>query len=189
MPLTELQVRGSADLYAGVTCNSDRSEVAKAQETRGYLMAHIVYVDLSAKLEQWSCNSAIALSDGFSRVILAPSQVKQQARDLLIAQHGRKSVRYRLLAALIYLLVRDDLNSIRQIVIDQDYAGHQSEATIKNLLLHHLRRQTPDLDAGFVRFEEVRGSNADQLARRVYLRRQKADRVIRFEELAGILRK
>ncbi len=152
-------------------------------------MTHIVYIDLSAKLEQWSCNSVVALSDGFSHTILVQSQVKQQARDLLIAQHGRKSVRYRLLAAMIYLLVRDDLNNIRQIVIDRDYTGHQSEATIKNLLLHHLRRRIPDLDAGFVRFEEVRGSRADQLARRVYLRKQKADRVIRFEELAEFLRK
>jgi len=93
------------------------------------------------------------------------------------------------LAVLVYLAIRDDLPNIQQIVIDQDYSGRQVEATIKNLLLHLLRRDKPNVKAGFVRFENVKGSRADRLARQVYKGKTKPDRVIRWGEVERTLEK
>jgi len=152
-------------------------------------MPHIVYVDLSAKIEQWPNDSAVAVSNDASRAILAPSKVKQQARRWLSARYGGKSTQYRVLAVLIYLAVKDDLANIQQIVIDQDYSGHQVEATIKNLLLHLLRRDRPNVKAGFIRFENVKGSRADRLARQVYRGKAKPDKVIQWGEVERILGK
>ena len=94
-----------------------------------------------------------------------------------------------MLAVLIYLAVREDLPNIRQIVIDQDYSGRQVEAMIKNLLLNLLRRDKPRVKAGFVRFENVKGSQADRLARSVYRGKAKPQRVIQWAEVEEVIGK
>jgi hypothetical protein len=152
-------------------------------------VAYIVQIDLSAKVEQWSRDSAIAVCDGGERVYLVQGSTKRQARQLITQLYGGKSAHYRMLAVLLYLAIRDDLLEIRQIVIDRDYPGSQAEATIKNLLLHLLRRDRPHITAGFIRFENVTGSRADMLARGVFQRKTQPDREIRFEEIAVLLRK
>jgi hypothetical protein len=43
-------------------------------------------------------------------------------------------------------------------------AGADPEATIKNVLLRLLRMDKPETTAGFVRFDQVKGSQADVLA-------------------------
>lgn len=150
-------------------------------------MVHAVYVDLSAKAEQWARASAVAMSNDGCRVYLVSGKVKQQARRLIRERHGGKSDQYRLLAALVFLVIRDDLPNISQVVIDQDYAGQQAEATIKNLLLRLIRKVKPDATAGLVRFAEVRGSRADKLAKQVYDGERQPDRVIGWQELEAAL--
>ena len=80
----------------------------------------IFYVDLSAKLEQWTSDSAVAVSDGVSWAYLVPSAVKQRARDLAAcsAMPGRPSAT-RLLATLIYIAVRDELVGVDHVIIDR----------------------------------------------------------------------
>lgn len=152
-------------------------------------MPHIVYVDLSAKVEQWTRGSAVAMSNDASRTIFVSSKVKQRARRWLSGQYGSRSTQYRVLAVLIYLVVRDDLPNIRQIVIDQDYSGSHVESTIKSLLLDLLKRDKPNVKAGFIRFERVAKSRADILAKQVYDGKKKPDRKVYFAEIERVLRK
>ena len=151
-------------------------------------MAHVLYVDLSAKVEHWTKDSAVAVSNDHCRVYLVTGKAKQKARALIKSLYGIKSDRYRLLAVLVYLAVRDDLQHLTYIVIDQDYAGGQAEATIKNLLLTLLRRHRPDITAGHIRFAEVRGSKADRLAKQVYDGKVKPDRKVDFSELEALIK-
>jgi hypothetical protein len=46
--------------------------------------------------------------------------------------------------------VRDGLHNTWQIVIDRDATGAVAEATIRNLLLHLLRKDQPRVTARFV---------------------------------------
>lgn len=149
----------------------------------------IVYIDLSAKIERWEQDSAIAVCNGTTRVLLVPGRVKQQVRRLLIRRHDRRTTHYRAFALFIYLAVREDLSQIQQLVIDQDYTGASVEGTIKNFLLPLLRRDKPNVTAGFIRFENVAGSNADVFARECFQRKRTPDRTVSFEELAAILGK
>lgn len=71
--------------------------------------------------------------------------------------------------------------------VDQDYSGQAAEATIKNLLLAYLRKDKPDIVAGFIRFANVKGSKADTLARRIYQDKAIADRSVSWQELKDIL--
>lgn len=71
-------------------------------------------------------------------------------------------------------------------MIDKDYHGAQAEATIKNLLLAHIRKELSGAEAGLIRFTNVKGSEADLLARRVYAGKAKPDRVVSYRELARL---
>ena len=149
----------------------------------------IVYVDLSAKVEQWTEDSVVAACNGVSRVYLIPGKVKQQLRRWLHKNHRRGSTHYRAFALFVYLAIRDDLSLIEQVVIDRDYSGSEAEATIKNFLLSFLRMHRPSVTAGFIQFENVAGRRADLFARDCFQGKREPDAVVQYEELEAILRK
>lgn len=154
-------------------------------------MPYVVEVDLSAKVEQWSKNTAVAFSDGIQGSILIESSIKRAARDWLrIRYPGRRNAYYvyNLLVAFIYLLIKPYLEQIEQAVIDKDYAGAESERLIKVFLLNFLHRDDPSLRGRFISFREVRGSAADVLARRVYLGDKEADRKIALKDIQQLFK-
>lgn len=134
-------------------------------------MAYVVKVDLSAKIEQWSKNTAVAFSDGIQGSILIAPKVKRYVRDWLKTRYPSRRPAfylYNLLAVFIYLLIKPYLQQIEQVVIDRDYPGKKSEGEIKSWLLHFLHRDNLSLRGDFISFQEVRGSTADILARRTF---------------------
>lgn len=153
-------------------------------------MAVTVYIDLSAKLEQWSKASAIAMAnDGQQRVYLVSSKVKQQARRRIKELYGSTAVQYRLLSVLVYLLAYESLATIDFIIIDKDYAGEKAEGTIKNILLDLFHKDNPNVTAGMIQFGNVKGSHADRLAKQVYDGKVKPDQFLTFGEIAKYLKK
>jgi hypothetical protein len=153
-------------------------------------VANIAYIDLSAKVEQWVRNSVIVMVNAQQqRAFMVPHNVKQKARQLIKKLYGAKSDRYRLLAVLVYLVVRESLDTIDLIAIDKDYHGPQVEATIKNLLLALIRVDKPDATSGMIIFENVKGSKADRLAKQIYDGKATAERVVSYEEVARLLGK
>jgi hypothetical protein len=107
----------------------------------------------------------------------------------LLDLHGRKSVIYRALALFVYVGVRQDLGRIRQLVIDQDYTGPEVEGTIKNLLLHLVRVDRPEVSSGFVQMANVKGTRADRLARQVFAREVPPTQVVTWSEVESIIRR
>jgi hypothetical protein len=154
-----------------------------------YAAPFVAYVDLSAKLEQWTKDSAVAVSNGETLVIWVSKELKQRSRQLLAERYGRATVRYRLLALLVCLAVRDHLSNIEEIVIDRDYEGAKAEATIKNVLLNLLRQNGYQAGANFVRFANVKNSRADQSARRTYVGKEKPTKEISWEEIEQQIKK
>ena len=72
-------------------------------------MVNVVYIDLSAKVEQWSLRSAIAVSNDRYWVYLVPGNVKQLIKQEFTQLHGTKNLQFRVLAFLVYLSVRKNL--------------------------------------------------------------------------------
>jgi hypothetical protein len=154
-------------------------------------MPYVVEVDLSAKVEQWSKNTAVAFSDGIQGSVLISRRVKRATRDWLRFRYpGRRKAFYvyNLLAVLIYLLIKPYLQQIEQVVIGKDYPGEESERLIKVFLLNLLHREDPSLRGEFISFWEVRGSAADVLARRVYLGDKEADRKIAINDIQRLFK-
>ncbi len=154
-----------------------------------YSASYTVYVDMSAKLEQWSKASAVAVSNGDTVVCFVSARVKQRLPKTLLNRYSAKTVKYRAFAILVYIAIKGELLHIKQVVLDQDYTGNEAEVTVRNVLLSLLRKQNPDIPASFVRFQRVHGSNADRLARDVYMGKRAPTRVICFSELEPILGK
>ena len=154
-------------------------------------MPYVIEVDLSAKVEQWSKNTAVAFSDGIRGSVLISRRIKRAARDWLrIRYPGRRNVYYvyNLLAAFIYLLIEPYLEQVEQVVIDKDHPGKESERLIKVFLFNFLHRDDPSLRGRFISFREVRGSAADVLARRVYLGDKEADRKIAIKDIQQLFK-
>lgn len=154
-------------------------------------MPYVVEVDLSAKVEQWSKDTAVAFSDGIQGSILVESSIKRAARRWLRTWHPNRSkafYRHNLLAAFVYLLIKPHLQQIEHVVIDKDYPGEKNEGLIKDFLLNLLHWEDPSLRGEFVSFREVRGSAADILARRVYLGDKGADRKITVKDIQQLFK-
>ena len=127
-------------------------------------MPETVFVDLSAKVEQWNKNTAVAFSNGTKGSILISKRTKKAARDWLKVKYPNRSVsfyRYSLLSALIYLLLRPNLKEIRRVIVDKDYPGQESENRIRSRLLQFFHREGFYLGGSAISFQEVKGSKAD----------------------------
>lgn len=155
-------------------------------------MSYTVLVDLSAKVEQWSKNTAVTFSDGIKGSILISKRVKKATRDWLKIRYSNRSkafYRYNLLAAFVYLLLKPNLSKIEHIVIDKDYPGLASENQIKGRLLQFFHRENLYLRGDFISFREIKGSKADVLARSVFVGKKKADREVSFGEIKVVFAK
>ena len=151
-----------------------------------------VYIDLSAKLEQWAADSVVAMTDGGETVLIIPASVKRAARAWLKEQdrHPRKDAVYvyRLLAGLVALIAGPEIETIDAIVIDDDYPGETPAAAIKNELVPLLKRQRQNFMGRQVVFQRVKGLRADRLARRVFLSKQREGRAVTLQEIQEVWR-
>lgn len=151
----------------------------------------VFYVDVSAKIENWTADSVVALTNGSVRVLVVPAKVKQDVRAWLRKRYPHRRGTYHalvLLAVLISLIAEPDLDRIECIVIDEDYSGAEVHAKLKSELVPLLRQRRPDFGGGRIHFQQVKGTKADRLAREVYqLRSRRKYRHATFEEILGAL--
>ena len=155
-------------------------------------MVETAFVDLSAKVEQWNKNTAVAFSDGINGTILISKKTKKTARNWLKIQYPNRSAsfyRYSLLSALIYLLLKPNLQEIRLIVVDKDYPGEESENQIRSRLLQFFHREGFHLRGIIISFQEVKGSKADILARSVFVGERDTDREVSLNEIKAVFTK
>lgn len=155
-------------------------------------MVYRVSVDLSAKVEQWTKDSAVVFSDGISGSILVKKKVKKSARNwlrIIYPDHRPTFYAYLLFAAFIYLLIKPYLDQISHLVIDRDYPGIEPQRDIKDFLLNFLHDDIPSLGGGFISFRRVGGSTADILARNVFREKTTAGREIGLDEVQELFEK
>lgn len=147
----------------------------------------VFYVDVSAKIENWTADSVVALTNGSTRVLVASASVKQDARSWLRKRYPNRKGTYHalmLLAVFISLIIEPDLDRAEYIVIDEDYSGAEMHSKLKSELVPLLRQTRPDFGGGRIHFQQVKGTKADRLAREVFqLRSRRKYRHIQLEEI------
>jgi hypothetical protein len=154
-------------------------------------MAHTIYVDLSAKVEQWSKDTAVAFSnDGIMAVRLVSSKTKRLMREHLQEQypnHAASFYVYLINALVITVLIAPYIHHIDHIVIDQDYPGSRSKGMIELWMMNLIRRLRPQVRGGLVDFRNIKGSRADRLAREMYQRKRGVHGGITLDEMMTLL--
>lgn len=151
----------------------------------------VVYIDVSAKIENWTADSVLAVTNNLVRVFVIPAKVKQEARAWLRDRFPDRRGSYHaliLLAILVRLIVDSDLSEIEFIVIDEDYPGDGAQAKIKNELVPLLRHERPDFNGKRILFQRVKGTKADRVAREIYqLRNRRRYRHITIEDIRAVI--
>ena len=153
-------------------------------------MAYIVYVDISAKIEDWPKDSIVAVTNGISRALRVPADVKQTAAALIekaTPPQESKPVQFTLMAMFTYLAVRPYLGEISRIVIDRDYSGEVAHRAIVRQLIKLIRRDYPKFKAAHIRIDNVADTAADILARMAYQNRVVIDGVVTLAEIQALI--
>ena len=149
-------------------------------------MPYVVEVDQSIKIEQ-SGATVLAFANGIAWAVVIPSEVKRAAIRALV-ERKRTNLQARLIvfAAGLYLLLKDHLAELTEIVIDVEYEGQ--EENIKAALIRYIRRTAPSFEAERIVFQRVgKKSPADAKARAVRTGRDRQYRRVTQAELLRVI--
>lgn len=145
-----------------------------------------VEVDQSGKVERTQVDTVLAFANGQNYAIKMPASVKRQALEFLRQKpkhtRNKKAMYLRLFSAGLFLLIKDQLRTGAEIIIDTEYTG--SEADIRGLLLTWIRQIDPEFVKTRVVFRQIgKASPAHELALAVFRGHRRADHIVAFEEL------
>ena len=144
-----------------------------------------VEVDQSGRMEM-SGDTIVAVSNDFTVTVKVTARVKRRVREALLKRGVKpRMVMIRMFVGAILLAIRDHLEEISTLTVDEEYIGY--EAIIKSLLLDRLR----SLGFKFAKDDIVitrigRKSPAHRAAIRVTRRQVKADKIPSAEELLEV---
>lgn len=146
-----------------------------------------IEIDQSGRIEFSASDTVLAYSNQRQFTILIPSIVK---RELIRKYREKGKVTkiffLKLFCAAVFLLVKEILPKVEEIAIDIEYEGNESK--IKNILLNHIRKTFPIFDGNKIVFRRIgKKSNAHEIAIGVFRENRKENRIIKLEELEGLL--
>lgn len=151
-----------------------------------------IEVDQSGKIEKTNVDTVLAFSDGKSAAVLIPAEVKRVCLQALRRGGKRKTtIVIRIFAAGLFFLLKDVLEEVTLVTIDQEYPGWEGD--IKGMLLRLIwasgkRAETRAFEKERIAFRQVgKKSPAHFKAYGVYKGFQKADRILTAEEILALI--
>ena len=146
-----------------------------------------VEVDQSGKVEDTRVDTVLAFSDGISRSILIPAKVKRKCVEFVRDdRHKTKTLYLRIFCAGLFLLLKDKLPKIDQVVIDIEYLGREHD--IKALFLRLVWKSYPTFDPANIQFALIgKDSPAHIKAYSTFTGDRTADQEVGFEDLKKLL--
>ncbi len=109
-----------------------------------------IEIDQSGKIEQTDMDTIVAFSNNHQYAILLPKQVKK----ILIRKYRKeKQIILKLFVICVYYSIKDYINEIGSIVIDNEYEGKQNY--IKSTLLTLIRKHNHNFNKKIIRFSNI----------------------------------
>jgi hypothetical protein len=145
-----------------------------------------IEIDQSGKVEHTNKNTVIAFSDGRSKSIFISAKDKREVQKFFRSIGKPRVFVYRVFAILVFLLIKDNLREIEEIVIDEEYEGNSK--LIKNFLLGEIHRFGLRFPKERIRFDRIgKKSEAHFVAYNVAKGKRKADIKVRAGEIKKIV--
>jgi hypothetical protein len=145
-----------------------------------------IKIDQSGKTEDTSKDTVIAFSDGKAKSLVIRAKDKREIQRFFRRIGKPRIFIYRVFAILVFLLIKDYLKEIDEIVIDEEYSG--KESLIKNFLLEEIQKVNPGFPKGHIRFQRIgKKSKAHFVAYGVFKGKRKADIEVSATKVLKIL--
>lgn len=152
-------------------------------------MKHNVMVDVSGRMEKSNSKDAVLAfsNDGFEAAILISGKVKLEVnRTLAYFGSPRRKRGVQVLVAGLYLLLKDYLDQLDHIVIDDELPGWGKE--IKRQLLLLIWQERPHFSRSKLNVSRIgEHSRADNLARLVRKKKTAPNKKISYRNLMAVL--
>lgn len=134
-------------------------------------------------------DTVLAIADGISYTIVIPAAIKRALlRRLREKGKSRTAAAVFAFSVGLYLLLKNVIQAVDQIIIDVEYMGWESE--IKNTLMGYLRRDDSRFDQTRILFRHIgKESSAHRRAIEVARGRQKPNKRISEAEFFGAISK
>jgi len=143
-----------------------------------------IEIDTGSRLDQSG-----ATTFGFSDKIQRAIRLKQRVRDqCLQALGGEKlSKELRVFSACVYILIKDHLEEIEEVIIDNEYYGHERD--IKKILLNLIwKHSDPNFSEKRIKVESIgKRRPAHEVAWKTLKGKRRADKVVQVQEILGLL--
>lgn len=147
-----------------------------------------IEIDQSGKIENTNVDTIVAFSNHEQRSILLPAAEKRILQGIYRDAGKPHIFVYRTFAILVFFLIRDRLDRIQGIIIDDEYPGWHF--MIKNILLQHIRTMKPDFDKQVIVTQCIgKKSNAHHTAYATYTKKREPDMMLRYQDIARFVLK
>lgn len=145
-----------------------------------------IEIDQSGKVENTSKNTIIAFSNSKFKSIFIRAKDKREIQKFFRKIGKPRIFVYRVFAILIFLLIKNDLQEIKEIIIDEEYTGQFS--LIKNFLFQEIKKVNPSFYKDNIVSQRIgKKSKAHFLAYGVAIGKRKADIEVGAKEILRMI--
>ena len=142
-----------------------------------------IEIDQSGKIEDY-LDTVVAFRNKEQYTVLLKRQIKTEILTHYRTKH--KDVHYRLFAILIYYCIKNYLDKIQLIVIDNEY--ERRDADIKKHLLRLIWKENPNFDKRLIIFSNIgKKSTAHRLAYQTFIGKLAPNKIITKNEVENLV--
>jgi len=126
-----------------------------------------IEIDQSGKIENTNKLTAIAFSNNHQKSLIITAKDKKSVQSIFRRIGQPKIFVYKLFATAVFVLIKDDLKKLDQIIIDKEYLGY--EKIIKKFILEIAEHNNKKIDGSNIHFHSIgKKSQAHKIALRAF---------------------
>lgn len=142
-----------------------------------------IEIDQSGKIEDY-LDTVVAFRNKEQYTVLLQREIKTQILNKY--RNKYKDIRYRLLAILIYHCIKNYLDKVQLIIIDDEYEKRGID--IKKHLLRLIWKDYPNFDKKLIKFSRIgKMSNAHRLAYQTFIGKLAPNKILTKKEVEDLI--
>jgi hypothetical protein len=143
-----------------------------------------IEIDQSGKIENTNKLTVISYSNKINKSILITSKDKKSIQSVFRKIGQPKLFVYKLFAVAIFILIKDKIKQIDQIIIDKEYVGYEN--LIKDFICQIAQKDKTKIDRKNIHFKSIgRKSKAHEISINSF-RKKKADKRLSAKEFYNL---